>query len=154
MNSVILRTTTVFILPLLLMLSLIVLLRGHNEPGGGFVGGLLASAAFTLYVLAAGAKAARHLLHVHPITLAGAGLLFALISGVMSIVAGHPLFDALWTDTKIIGQVKIGTPLLFDIGVYLTVCGVVCAIAFQLSESAEDARDPSPDEADPEGGTL
>jgi multicomponent Na+:H+ antiporter subunit B len=139
MNSIILRTATVFILPLLLMFSVIVLLRGHNEPGGGFVGGLLGSAAFILYLLAADHRSARSLLRIPPLTIAGIGLLLALVSGLLSVFASKPPFEALWTDIVVLREVKIGTPLLFDIGVYFTVVGVVLTIAFTMSESADDS---------------
>ena len=62
-------------MPLLLLFSVFLLLRGHNEPGGGFVGGLVAAAAFALYVIAFGVERARQALLVKPLTLLGAGLL-------------------------------------------------------------------------------
>lgn len=152
MNSVILRTAAVFILPLLLMFSVVVLLRGHNEPGGGFVGGLLASAAFVLYLLSAGPAAARRLLRIDPRTLFGVGLFLALVSGLFSPVAGGALFGSMWTDAVVLGEVKIGTPLLFDIGVYFTVTGVVLGIAFELSESTGHSQGVTPDPSVTDGG--
>ena len=72
-DSLILRTTTRLLLPLLVMFSLFILLRGHNEPGGGFIGGLLAAGGLCLYLLAHGADATRRLLRVDPRTLIGIG---------------------------------------------------------------------------------
>ena len=63
MNSIILRTATRFMLPLLILFSIVVLLRGHNQPGGGFVGGLLATSAFALYAMAFGVPAMHRILH-------------------------------------------------------------------------------------------
>ncbi len=71
--SLILSTATRYLLPLLLLFSLFLLLRGHNEPGGGFVGGLVAVAAFALYALAAGTQEARSLLRVDTRTLMAVG---------------------------------------------------------------------------------
>lgn len=134
MNSIILRTGTVFILPLLLLVSVVILLRGHNEPGGGFVGGLTAATAMLLHMLAFGPKEARKLLPIPPETMIGIGLLFALLSGLPSVFAGYPAFKALWTDFEPVQGVKLSTPLVFDIGVYLTVMGVVILILFSIAE--------------------
>ena len=70
------------------------LLRGHNEPGGGFVGGLVAAAAFALYAIAFGVQRARQALLVKPLTLLGAGLLVALLGGVPAVVRGEPFLSA------------------------------------------------------------
>ena len=83
-------------MPLLLLFSVFLLLRGHNEPGGGFVGGLVAAAAFALYAIAFGVKRARQALLVKPMTLLGAGLLIALFSGLPAVLRGQPFLTALW----------------------------------------------------------
>jgi glycosyltransferase involved in cell wall biosynthesis len=88
MNSMILRTGTAFLLPLLLLVSVVILLRGHNEPGGGFVGGLTAATAMLLHMLAFGPEQARRLLPVSPETLIGIGLLLALVSGLPAVFIG------------------------------------------------------------------
>ena len=88
--SLILRTSTRALLVLLLLFSIFELLRGHNEPGGGFIGGLLAAAAIALYGLAFGVDAARALLRVPPLTVAGAGLLVAAAAGVAALAASPP----------------------------------------------------------------
>lgn len=134
MNSIILRTGTVFLLPLLLMVSVVILLRGHNDPGGGFVGGLTAATAMLLHMLAFGPSESRRLLPVSPETLVGVGLLIALLSGVPGMLAGYPAFKAIWTDFEPIKGVKVGTPLFFDIGVYFTVTGVVLLILYTIAE--------------------
>ena len=81
MNSPIFRTAARLLMPLLLLFSVFLLFRGHNQPGGGFVGGLIAAAAFALYAIAFGVQRARQALLVRPMTLLGAGLLIALVSG-------------------------------------------------------------------------
>lgn len=136
MNSLILRVATRFMLPLLLLYSVFLLLRGHNEPGGGFSGGLVAASAFVLYGFAFGVPEAKWALRVDPRGLIGAGLLAALGSGCLSLLYGQPLMTGLWGewDVPAIGTLHVGTPLLFDTGVYLVVVGVTLSIIFPLAE--------------------
>jgi multicomponent Na+:H+ antiporter subunit B len=136
MNSVILRTVTRVLTPALLMYSVFLLTAGHNSPGGGFVGGLVAASAFSLYSIAFGVDVARRAVRVDPRTLIGVGLLVALASGVLSLVAGRPFMTGLWADLAIpgIGEIAVGTPVLFDLGVFLLVVGVALTILFPLTE--------------------
>jgi multisubunit Na+/H+ antiporter MnhB subunit len=135
MTSSILQTATRVLMPLLLLFALFLLLRGHNEPGGGFVGGLVVAASFVLYGLAYGVEASRRALPIDPSKLLGGGLLIAFISGVPAVVAGRPFMTALWTRIGVgPGALDVGTPLLFDIGVFLTVIGVVLTIVFTLAD--------------------
>lgn len=136
MNSLILSTAARLLLPLLLMFSFFLMLRGHNEPGGGFAGGLVASSAFVLYGIAYGVSATRELLRVDPRSLIGVGLLIALGSGVPALFAGLPYFTGLWFYLPAT-QIKIGTPLFFDIGVYLVVMGIALTIILALAEADE-----------------
>lgn len=134
MHSMILATAIRLLLPLMLLFSLFLLLRGHNEPGGGFVGGLVVAAAFALYALAHGEKEGRRMLRVEPLRLATAGLLTALVSGLLPMAAGLPFLTARWSSlpAPVIGHA--GTPLLFDVGVYLLVAGIALLIIFTLME--------------------
>lgn len=134
MDSVVLRTAIRYLLPLLLLFSVFALLRGHNEPGGGFVGGLVASSAFALYAIAFDVERARQLLPGSPRRLIGLGLLIAAFSGMIGVLMGEPFMTAQWDNRPIPVIGKLGTPLLFDIGVYLTVIGVVLTIIFALAE--------------------
>jgi multicomponent Na+:H+ antiporter subunit B len=133
-ESLILSTATRYLLPLLLLFSIFLLLRGHYEPGGGFVGGLVAAAAFALHAIAFGVPRTREVLRLDPRILIGAGLFFAAISGMVAWLFGNPYFTAIWLKQPwpILG--KVGTPLLFDIGVYFVVLGVVMKIIFVLAE--------------------
>jgi multicomponent Na+:H+ antiporter subunit A len=130
LTSTIFRAAARLLMPLLLLFSVFLLLRGHNEPGGGFVGGLVASAAFALYAIAFGVQRARQALLVRPLTLLGTGLLIALGSGVPAAFRGRPFLTAQWT----LEPVALGTPILFDIGVFLVVTGVVLMMIFSLAE--------------------
>ena len=136
-DSLLLRAGARIIVPAQLVLSVILLLRGHNEPGGGFIGGLLVVGAVVLHGIANGMPAARALLRVRPQTLIAVGVLMAAASGVISIFAGLPFLTGVWggsIPTLIAGTVKLGTPLLFDIGVYLTVAGVGVLMIFAVAE--------------------
>jgi multicomponent Na+:H+ antiporter subunit B len=134
MRSSILQTATRFLMPLLLLFALFLLLRGHNEPGGGFVGGLVVAASFVLYAMAYGVDAGRRALLVDPSALLAGGLLVALVSGVPAALIGRPFMTALWTTIDVGSRgLDVGTPLLFDVGVFLSVIGVVLTIVFTLA---------------------
>lgn len=138
MDSIVLRTATRYLLPLLLLFSVFVLLRGHNDPGGGFVGGLVAATAFALYAIGYGVAPARDLLQTSPRRLIGIGLLIAASSGLIGLAWGDPFMTAHWDTREIPVVGKLGTPLLFDIGVYLVVIGVALTIIFALVEAEEE----------------
>jgi multisubunit Na+/H+ antiporter MnhB subunit len=120
-------------MPLLLLFALFLLFRGHNAPGGGFVAGLVVAAAFVLHAIAFGIDAGRRALLVRPPLLLPIGLSVALMSGAPAVVLGLPFMTGLWTT---VGRgplaIPIGTPLIFDIGVFLAVTGVVLTIVFTL----------------------
>jgi len=132
MISIILSTTTRILLPILLLFSVFILLRGHNEPGGGFVGGLIASMAFALYTISNGIAHARQIFPLRPNVFIISGLSFALISGLLSLFLGKPGFTGLWSSYELPVIGSLSTPLLFDIGVYLVVLGVSTGIIFTL----------------------
>jgi multicomponent Na+:H+ antiporter subunit B len=136
MTSLILSTATRFLLPLLLLFSIFVLLRGHNEPGGGFIGGLIAAAAFALNVIALDVRRTRRTLRADPRTLIAVGLLAAMASGIVGLLGGEPFMTGIWVTLQIpwLEESYISTPLLFDIGVYLVVLGVTLTIILSLAE--------------------
>ena len=133
-QSLILSAAAMYILPLLLLFSIFLLFRGHNEPGGGFVGGLVAAAAFGLYAIAFDVDHARRLLRVDERVLIGAGLLLALASGLIAVFNGEPFMTAIWGEQTLPVLGKLGTVLFFDIGVYLVVLGITLKIIFVLAE--------------------
>lgn len=135
MNSVILRTATRLLFPLLLIFSVFLFFRGHNEPGGGFIGGLVGAAAFVLFAITFGTEVTRRLLRMDPRVMVGWGLFLALVSGIMSMIAGDAFFTGQWALPVVFGnELHIGTPLIFDIGVYLVVVGFTLAVIFALEE--------------------
>lgn len=134
MPSLILSVAVRSLLPLLLLFSVFLLIRGHNEPGGGFVGGLVAAAAFALYAIAEGVVKVRQTLRVDPRVLIGAGLFVALSSGLLSLLQGQPFMTGLWHKQAVPVLGKLGTPVLFDTGVYLVVVGIILTIILTLAE--------------------
>jgi multicomponent Na+:H+ antiporter subunit B len=136
MDSLILNTATRFLVPLLLLFSLFLVFRGHNEPGGGFSGGLVAAAAFTLVALSSGVAAARNMLMVSPRVSIGIGLFAALGSGLPSLMVGGPLMAGQWMEMDLagLGRLHLGTPLVFDVGVYLVVLGATLTALLPLAE--------------------
>lgn len=134
MISPILSITGRVILPLLLLFSVFVLLRGHYEPGGGFIGGLVTSSAFSLYVLSSGVERAKSLLRINPITLMVVGLSITVASGLFAVATQQVYLKGMWLEPKLPILGKVGTPLLFDLGVYITVVGVCLTIIFCLAE--------------------
>jgi multicomponent Na+:H+ antiporter subunit B len=137
MKGLILTTATTYMLPLLLLFSVFLLLRGHNDPGGGFSGGLVAAAAFALLATAAGVETARRTLRIDPRTLIGAGLLLMVLAGLVApLGTGQPFLTGVWWTLELVAgeAVYVGTPIIFDIGVYLAVAGTVLTIVLALEE--------------------
>jgi multicomponent Na+:H+ antiporter subunit A len=136
-GAFILRITSPLFFWLLAALSVAILLRGHNEIGGGFVGGLVAALAFALIALARGVVRARALLRVHPLSLVGAGLLCAIASGIPGLLIHGDFLRHVWIDTTLLGiHIHQGTALTFDLGVYMVVLGGVLAFLFGLRREA------------------
>lgn len=134
-NSLILGAIARILMPVMLMASVFLLLRGHDEPGGGFLGGLLGGVAFVLMAVAFGPTAARRALGVNPLWLVAWGLFFALLAAFIPVFVGRPFFTGLWTSFPFAGsEVKLGTPLVFDIGVYLLVMGIGIIFVINLQE--------------------
>jgi multicomponent Na+:H+ antiporter subunit B len=134
LQSLILSTASRLLLPLLLLFSLFLLVRGHNEAGGGFVGGLVAAAAFALNTLAGGVEQGKRQLGIEPRLLVALGLAIALAAGSASLFAGLPFMTGLWSEREIPSVGAVGTPLLFDTGVYLVVTGMVLLVVLSLME--------------------
>jgi len=134
-NSLILRTATRLLLTVLLLFSLFLLLRGHDLPGGGFIGGLVAAAALALYAIAYDSDAAARLLRISPRRLLGVGLASSALAGLLAGAFGYDFLTGMWWTVEIAGtRLKLSTPLLFDIGVYLVVIGVILTMLFALEE--------------------
>ncbi|MBX3041227.1 MAG: Na(+)/H(+) antiporter subunit B [Bdellovibrionaceae bacterium] len=128
MSSLLLRIASRLILVLELGFALVFLFRGHNQPGGGFIGALIAASALSVYGLAFRAEPVRRLLFFHPVTYMGAGILLSAGSGFLAVFSWEPYMTARWWGGW------IGTPLLFDFGVFLTVLGMTMSVILTLIE--------------------
>ncbi|QBQ42329.1 Na+/H+ antiporter subunit B [Sphingobacterium psychroaquaticum] len=133
MKSAILQTATRYLLPILLLFSFFLLLRGHYYPGGGFVGGLVASIAFVLHSFANGTESTMKILRYKPISLIPIGLGISALSVVIPLLFGLPPMTGLWFEQPIPVIGMIGSSLFFDLGVYFVVIGVVLTILFTIS---------------------
>ena len=135
MNTLIFRTIAPLLTVVMLVFSVFVLLRGHNEPGGGFIGGLIAAAAMAIYGMAVGASDARRALRLHPTAVAGLGVTLATLAGLLSLAYDVPFLTGLWAIFHVDEtEVALSTPMLFDIGVYLVVFGSISAVALGLED--------------------
>jgi multicomponent Na+:H+ antiporter subunit B len=135
MQSVILTAVARIFFTIILAGSVWILLRGHNEPGGGFIGGLFGAAAFATLALALGVETARRALLLHPVVLMGIGLFVAFASGVPGLITDASFLTHQWGS---LAGIKLGTTIAFDLGVYFVVVGGVLSFMFRLF--AEDAR--------------
>ena len=139
-TSLIVRAATRILVGLLLVFSFYMLLRGHNEPGGGFIGGLIGATGFILYAIAHGCRAAREALRIDPQTIAMAGLGIALAAGLLAWLVGDALFTGQWMflwpdpDNPADYGIPLSNILIFDVGVYLVVLGSVLTIVLALEE--------------------
>ncbi|MEO6396410.1 MAG: MnhB domain-containing protein [Devosia sp.] len=132
MNSLIFRTMAPMLAIAMVLFSIFILLRGHNAPGGGFIGGLIAAAAAAIYAMAHGVGAVRRALRFNPIVFAGFGVFLAAAAGLASIAFARPFLTGLWLPGNV-----FGVPGLFDIGVYFAVFGTLSAIALALEDEGE-----------------
>ncbi len=139
------EASTRLLYPSILALSLYFLFAGHNQPGGGFVGGLTAGAAVSLRYIAGGVAAVRSSLRLAPWTVLGGGLAIATVTALVPLATGNSLLEhaAFESDLGVLGTIKATSALPFDIGVYLVVVGLV----LMAYEAFGD--DPGPAESDP-----
>jgi multicomponent K+:H+ antiporter subunit A len=140
--SVIIR----LLLPMAVMVSLYFLLRGHNAPGGGFVGGLVMATAILIQYIAGGAMWVESRLKIHPRYWLALGLLAAVSAGLGAWLAAAPFLSALAVDLHLplVGEVHLSTVLLFDLGVYMLVVGgtmlILVALAHQSFRTLRKTR--------------
>jgi multicomponent Na+:H+ antiporter subunit B len=136
MRSIILRLTARVLLPLLMLLALFLFVRGHNEPGGGFVAGLVVAAAWALFAMSYNTSVARRAMRVDPRLLIGLGLTAALGSGLAGLLQAGAFLTGLWGPLGLPGleTVEVGSPVFFDLGVLLVVVGVTLTIIYAMAE--------------------
>jgi multicomponent Na+:H+ antiporter subunit B len=116
---------------LLLVAALWILLRGHNAPGGGFIGGLVAVAGSSLLAIVLGPGRARRLQPLASLPLAMLGVALAVASGLPGALLGLPYLTHLWS------PIGLSTVLLFDVGVFLAVWGALTGYVYAILDSLE-----------------
>lgn len=128
------------ILQTVFLLSLFLLFAGHNQPGGGFSGGLVAGAGLVLAVVARGAAECRRILRTAPETYLGLGLLLAAGTAFAALVIGHDLLESsrYSVDVPLFDSVTAYSVLAFDAGVYFLVIGLVALMLERLGGGAEE----------------
>lgn len=135
-NDVMLQTLTRILIVIILAFSVYLFLAGHNNPGGGFIGGLMSASAILVLYLAFDMKTIKKAIPFNFTTMIGVGLLFAAGTGVVSMFAGDPFltqyFD--YFPFPIFGEVELTTALPFDLGVYLVVVGAALTIILTIAE--------------------
>jgi multicomponent Na+:H+ antiporter subunit A len=138
-RSLLLDTTVRLVFDSVLVLSIYLLFAGHNQPGGGFVGGLVAAAAIALRFVAGGIDAVRATFRVRAWTILGSGLGLAATTALVPLLVGDgPLDNAKLTwDVPLLGTVKATSAVIFDAGVYLVVVGLVLMVFEALGDDAE-----------------
>jgi multicomponent Na+:H+ antiporter subunit B len=148
-DSLILQTMMRVLLPLILVLSLFLLLRGQHAPGSGIASGLLAAAAVVLYIVVAGPTEAQRMLPISPLTLAALGLLTIGLWGSVNMIVGLPFLTSFWMGELFPGLGEMGTPTFVNIGVYLVVAGMISQGALLLAELAAEREQPAPERSEP-----
>jgi len=135
MPSLILKTATRLLVGLILTFSVYLLMRGHNAPGGGFAAALVAGTGFALFAIAEGPAVVRGALRIAPQKIVMGGLGLALVSGLVALVVGRPFLTGIWWIRESGQALAIGTPLFFDIGVFLAVLGTILTLILALEEN-------------------
>lgn len=125
--------------PSILVLSLYFLFSGHNQPGGGFVGGLAAGAGISLRYVAAGVPAVRSAVPVPPWYILGSGMMLSVSTAIVPMLLGHSVLEhgTFEADIPVLGHVKTTSALPFDIGVYLIVVGLVLMVFEAFGEDVD-----------------
>jgi multisubunit Na+/H+ antiporter MnhB subunit len=137
MHSLILKVATRLLVGLILVFAVYLLFRGHNAPGGGFVAALVAGTGFALAAISEGPAVVRSAIRIDPERIAMCGLGLAILCGLVGWLAGRPFLTGLWwiVTTDHSKGLAIGTPLFFDIGVFLTVLGTLLTLILALEEN-------------------
>ncbi|MDN3671068.1 MnhB domain-containing protein [Echinicola jeungdonensis] len=134
MKTLVLETLLKPLVPLFIVFALYMFFRGHNHPGGGFIAGLIAVIPLMIHAIAFSPNKTVAVYKVKPFFLATGGLLLAVISGMFSLIKGSVFMASLWPENEMPVFGKIGTPILFDLGVFLVVAGFVLKVTFLFAE--------------------
>lgn len=125
MRNIVLERIVSLFLYVMVGFALFLLFRGHNRPGGGFIAGIIAAAGFLLYGIVFGSEKVLEKIKINPRYIMGTGLLIALLAALIPMMLGKPPLTGVWTS---LAGIALGTPLLFDIGVFVLVVGMIVSI--------------------------
>ncbi len=145
MTSLLFQTAARLILPLSLVFAAYMMLKGHNAPGGGFIGGLIAAVSLIVFSMACGRDALMALIPVHPRTLMAAGLLLAAGTGLLPLLFGNPMLTSTVIDEFPLGwgqSIHFVSVFFFDSGVVLVVIGVSIGMIQRLGEELVGGDEP------------
>ncbi|MBK3440832.1 monovalent cation/H+ antiporter subunit A [Pseudomonas lactis] len=133
------------LLPIALVVSFYLFMRGHNQPGGGFVAGLVMSVAFILQYMVAGTQWVEAQMSLRPMRWMGFGLLSATLTGLGALFAGYPFLTThTWhLSLPLLGDIHIASALFFDVGVYAMVVGSTLLMLTALGHQSVRAHKPS-----------
>ncbi|HKL30973.1 MAG TPA: MnhB domain-containing protein [Tangfeifania sp.] len=136
MNSIILQLAAKYLRWLFIIFAVLALIRGHNDPGGGFIGGLLAGLAIVYRGLAYDTFQVKERMQNIPEWFIAGGLFTILLSFAPSLILGKTIMTGVWLKIPLplVGELKLGSPFLFDIGVFFTVIGVTVMFVFSLTQ--------------------
>lgn len=134
MKTIILQTAIKVLLPIFFVYSLYLLFRGHDSPGGGFIGALVISIALIFHMIAFGVTVTMEKYRVNTMWLTAIGLLCVLLGGAIPLLFGDGFFHAMWSKVKIPMVGTLSSVLLFDIGVYIGVVGSIMKISLTILE--------------------
>ena len=139
-HPLILATLSRVLLPMALLISVFIFLRGHNLPGGGFIAGLVTAVALILQYVASGVQWTQSRLPLNYHRMAGAGVLIAAATGLGSWLFGRPFLTSAFGHFHIplVGEIELATAMLFDLGVYLTVVGATLLILANLGKLTQE----------------
>nr|WP_255711456.1 MULTISPECIES: Na+/H+ antiporter subunit A [unclassified Corynebacterium] len=144
-RSILVDVVTRLLFPSMMLLSAYFFFSGHNAPGGGFAGGLVAALALTLRYLAGGRREAEETLPVHPGKVLGIGIMFTTAAAVAPMFFGMPPLTSSYAefDVPLIGDVTVPSALIFDAGVYIIVVGLIMHVLASMGaylDREEDTR--------------
>ncbi len=136
MNNIILEKIARLFLRVIAVMSVLLLLRGHNSPGGGFIAGIVLATGFIYYGIIFGSDRIQTIIYFNTRIWMGIGLGLVLIAAVMPVFAGHEPLTGLWYigEWPLVGTMHLGTPLIFDTGIFIGVTGLILSIIITIME--------------------
>ncbi len=145
-HPLLLVVATRVLLPLSMLVGVYLFLRGHNQPGGGFVAGLVVAIGLIMQYIASGYTWGANRLHLDPQTAIGAGVAIAGVAGLVPLLFDDPFLTTTFTyvELPIVGEFELASAMIFDLGVALTVIGVMVLTLSRLAR-VEQRVDPAPD---------